>query len=92
MRQSDEDYAFETRRQRELDGGNYGKNQMTEEVKIGSCSGCHRPDRFSNTDKWKDIPFVDDDQQPPSDGLLVLWGVCTTLVLLLSSYLIWGPK
>ena len=60
--------------------------------KIGSCSEVNRPERFSHTDKWKDIPFADDDQQPPPDGLLVLWGVCTTLVLLLSSYLIWRPK
>jgi hypothetical protein len=60
--------------------------------KIGSCSGVNRPERFSNQDRWPDIPFVDDDQQPPKDGLLVLWVVCTTLALTLSGYLIWGPK
>ena len=58
--------------------------------KIGSCSGVHRPERYSNTDPWKRIPFVE--PEPPKDGLLALWGVCTALALLLSAYLIWGPK
>ena len=58
--------------------------------KIGSCSGIHRPERYSRTDKWKDIPFSE--PEPPEDRLLALWGVCTALALLLSAYLIWGPK
>ena len=58
--------------------------------KIGSCSGVHRPERYSRQDRWPDIPFVE--PEAPKDGLLVLWGVCTTLALLLSAYLIWGPK
>lgn len=58
--------------------------------KIGSCSGIHRPERYSNTDPWKHVPFVE--PEAPEDGLLALWGVCTALALLLSAYLIWGPK
>jgi len=80
----DEDYAFETRRQKRIDQG--------AKPKIGSCSGVHRPERYYRQDRWPDVPFVDDDQQPPEDGLLALWGVCTALALLLSAYLIWGPK
>ena len=60
--------------------------------RIGSCSGVNRPERYSRVDKWKDVPFVDDDQQPPKDGLLILWGIYATLTLLFSAYLIWGPK
>ena len=61
-------------------------------VKIGSCSGVHRPERFSRQDRWPEIPFVDDDQQPPKDGLLILWGVCTVIALSLGAYLIWWAK
>ena len=78
----DEDYAYETRRQKRIDQG--------AKPKIGSCSGVHRPERYSRQDRWPDIPFVE--PEPPEDGLLVLWGVCTALALSLGAYLIWGPK
>jgi hypothetical protein len=76
----DEDYAFETRRQKRIDQG--------AKPKIGSCSGVHRPDRYSNTDPWKNVPFVE--PEAPADGLMALYVVCILLVAGYFAYIVWG--
>lgn len=81
MKNPDEDYAYETYRQKRLDDALIIGRALTNAEKMP---------KFEHADKWKDIPFEED--RPPRDGLLVLWGVYTTLVLLLSAYLIWGSK
>lgn len=73
----DEDYAYERQRQKRIDKQFVGP-------------GVHRPERYSRQDRWPDIPFVE--PEPPKDGLLVLWGVCTALALSLGAYLIWWAK
>ena len=59
--------------------------------KFGSAlRDCDKVVKAARRDLWPDVPFVED--EPPADGLLALWGVCTSITLLFSAYLIWGPK
>ena len=61
--------------------------------KFGSAlRDCDKVAKSARRDPWANVLFVDDAQQPPTDGLLALWVVCTVLALLLGGYLIWGPK
>ena len=60
----------------------------TPKPKIGSCSGVHRPERYSRQDRWPDIPFSE--PEPPPDGLMALYVVCTLLVAGYFAYIVWG--
>ena len=59
--------------------------------KFGSAlRDCDKVAKAASRDPWPGVPFVE--TEPPADGLLVLWIVCTVLALALGGYLIWGPK
>ena len=59
--------------------------------KFGSAlRDCDKVVKSASRDPWPGVPFVE--AEPPADGLLVLWIVCTVLALALAGYLIWGPK
>ena len=81
MKNPDEDYAYGQWKQKQIDSSNLIGRALKNAEKVP---------KFERVDPWKDIPFAE--EAPPTDGLLMLWSVCTALALLLSTYLIWGAK